>query len=92
MGIKITELKLYDGAITVGDLYANIRDMRITKNDNKYEVGFICRCYKGSTLIRAMHVGKTCDTNIVKDAWVDCYNILKEYLTEKGITFVDEEV
>lgn len=89
MGLTIEELRIFEGAITVNDIYCNVRDITITKDDNEYILSFKSLFKVNDKLIDAKSIEKHYDEVPEGEAWSLCYTLLKEILTADGLNFTD---
>lgn len=90
MGLTVNEFKILNGAVTLDTVYANVRDMTTSKNDdNIYTFSFITFYKLNNETIHAEHILTNSETVEALDSWSFAYKVLKEKLTEKGYIFTD---
>lgn len=93
MGLDIPSLPVMHGLATITDLYGNVRDIRINKDDSKYRFECMFHIYKDvdGTLknVQTLFINKEYDTDFLTNTWKDCYNLVKEELDAIGITYTD---
>ena len=106
MGLTITEYPIYNGLAKLTNLYANVRDIRINKDNDKFIVECILHLY-GTVVVtpadpdnnvdevtrlervNSLFYQKEYEADFLTKTWEDCYNLVKEKLTENGITWID---
>ena len=95
MGLGITSLTIFDGLVTITNLYGRVREITIDKNE---EDKFVVRCnfyiYKTGEdghyiQIRDIFVEKIYNEDFLTKTWEDVYTMVKEYLTTLGIEYTD---
>jgi hypothetical protein len=88
MGLGIVSVTLFNGLVTINDLYANIRDIRTTKEDGKYRIEFVLHTKKETENIK---VDFFHDSRLEPylEIWADAYDLCKARLTEQGVSWTD---
>lgn len=89
MGLTIEQMNIFDGAITLDDVYCNIRDINMTKIDAGYRVSFQVMFIVNNKHIDGKMIEKVYDEVPEEEAWDMCYSLLKEILTADGLNFTD---
>ena len=97
MVITATGYKIHDDKVTIDSAYINIRDIRTDKKTNigtrtdSIHYIFSCTCCVtlDNTRIDIIQIRTKENSPIVENVWNKAYNLLKEKLTEKSITFTD---
>ena len=94
MGLTITNLPIMGGLTTIDNAYVNVRDIKYTKEQQDDEeaqflLEFICYYSKESKHINAQVLGKTFNEFYSGNVWTKAYEILKQDLTDKGLTYQD---
>lgn len=90
MGIDADKYFVMNGLGSLGSCYIRIRNLHITKVATVYTLN-----YRAEVYINDKHVTEetitvpSVTTPITGNIWDIAYNHLKEYLTSKGITFID---
>ena len=98
MGITINEYPYLDGAITLNNVYVNLRDLKQTKEDSiiddnipvSYEINFTIKYFINNKQLHIELLSKTYTDPVVDNLWDKCYTILKEHLDSKSLTYIDD--
>ena len=89
MGLIIERMDIFQGAITINDVYAKIRDIQVTKEDGKYKLSFSVFFTLSDKIIDNTIISKIYDEVPADEAWGLSYSLLKEILTADGLGFTD---
>lgn len=89
MGLTIEEMSIFEGAITVNNVYCNIRDITITKIEKGYRLSFDVFFNVNDKRIDGKMINKVYDEVPDEEAWSLSYSLLKEILTGDGLVFSD---
>ena len=103
MGVTITNYNIFDGAVTLQNVYINIRDIMTTKDieigfDNESNQDIQKTLYKLQFNINYIFNGKTINTNFIsiqsetpytENIWELAYIELKSHLDSENLTYSD---
>jgi len=89
MGLIIEQMDIFQGAVTINDVYAKIRDIQVTKEDNKYKLTFSVFFTLSDKIIDNTIISKLYDEVPADEVWVLSYSLLKEILTGDGLELTD---
>lgn len=92
MGINATAYKIYDGKITLDNVYINVRDLSTDKetlNGTFYLFSCNCRVMIDNTTVDFIRIDSKQTEPFLENLWDKAYTLLKEKLTEKSISFTD---
>lgn len=94
MGLTITTLPVINGLTTIDNVYVNVRDIKYNKEqlenqESEFKLEFICYFKKENKHINAQILGKTYTEFYDGNVWTEAYAILKQELTNRGITYKD---
>ena len=89
MGLIIREMDIFQGAVTLNDVYAKIRDIQVTKEDGKYKLSFSVFFTLSDKIIDNTIISKLYDEVPADEVWGLSYSLLKEILTGDGLEFTD---
>ena len=89
MGLIIERMDIFQGAVTINDVYAKIRDIQVTKEDGKYKLSFSVFFTLSDKIIDNTIISKLYDEVPDEEAWGLSYSLLKEILTGDGLEFTD---
>ena len=96
MGITATNYKIYNNKINLDNVYINVRDISINKEDTRdsgsstpHIFSFTGQVILDDTRVDIIRVHFKQSTPITENLWDKAYILLKEKLTEKSITFVN---
>ena len=89
MGVIIERMNIFQGAITINDVYAKIRDIQVTKEDGKYKLSFSVFFTLSDKIIDNTIISKLYDEVPADEVWGLSYSLLKEILTGDGLEFTD---
>jgi len=89
MGLIIQSMSIFQGAVTINDVYAKIRDIQVTKEDGKYKLSFSVFFTLSDKIIDNTIISKLYDEVPADEVWGLSYSLLKEILTGDGLEFTD---
>ena len=95
MGLTITSFPVMGGLTTINDVYVNVRDIKYTKEQQQedteaiFKLEFISYYSKDGISINVQILGKTYTQFYDGNVWTKAYEILKQDLTDKGLTYQD---
>jgi len=94
MGLTITSLPVMGGLTTINDAYVNVRNIKYTKEQQENEEGqfkleFISYYSKDNQHIKVELLRATYIEFYDGNVWTRAYEILKQDLTNKGLTYQD---
>jgi len=94
MGLTIKSLPVMRGLTTIDNVYVNVRDIKYNKENQEneeaqFKIEFICYYSKDNKHINAELLGATYTEFYDGNVWTKAYDILKEDLTNKGLTYQD---
>ncbi len=95
MGLTITSLPIMGGLTTIDNAYVNVRDIKYTKQQQEdteeaqFLLEFICYYSKNNKHINAELLAATYTDFYSGNVWARAYEILKQDLTDKGLTYQD---
>jgi hypothetical protein len=93
MGLTITSFPVMGGLTTINDVYVNVRDIKYTKEQQEeetiFKLEFISYYSKDDISINAQLLGTTYTQFYDGNVWTKAYEILKQDLTDKGLTYQD---
>lgn len=94
MGLTITNFPVMGGLTTINDVYVNVRDIKYTKEQEEdteaiFKLEFISFYSKNGTSINSQLLGATYTQFYDGNVWSRAYEILKQDLTDKGLTYQD---
>jgi len=89
MGLIIERMDIFQGAVTINDVYAKIRDIQVTKEDGKYKLSFSVFFTLSDKIIDNTIISKLYDEVPADEVWGLSYSLLKEILTGDGLDFTD---
>lgn len=96
MGLTAPGYKIHNDKVTLDSVYINIRDLSTDKenspdgnNSNSYVFLCTCRVKLEGTQVDIIRINIRQDSQIVENLWDKDYNLLKNKLTEKSISFTD---
>ena len=89
MGLIIERMDIFQGAVTINDVYAKIRDIQVTKEDGKYKLSFSVFFTLSDKIIDNKIISKIYDEVPDEEAWSLSYSLLKELLTGDGLELTD---
>ncbi len=90
MGLTINEFPVYDNLASIKSVYLNIRDIKLNKVEDSYEINFWFNIKKDNKYILAEQITRTQSTPHTNDCWKEAYDIIKVYLSEKNFIYTDE--
>jgi hypothetical protein len=90
MGLTINEFPVYDNLASIKSVYLNIRDIKLNKVEDGYEISFWFNIKKDNKYILAEQIVRTQSTPHINDCWKEAYDIVKNYLSEKNLVYTDE--
>lgn len=93
MGLTITSLPVMEGLTTINDVYVNVRDIKYTKEQQEeetiFKLEFISYYSRDNKYINGQILGKTYTQFYDGNIWTKAYEILKQDLTDRGLTYQD---
>lgn len=97
MGLTATGYKIHQDKVTLDSVYINVRDLStdkesspdISTSNSSYVFSCTCHVKLEDTKVDIIRINIRQDSPIVENLWDKAYNLLKEKLTEKSITFTD---
>lgn len=90
MGLIINEFPVYDNLATIDSVYLNIKDIKLDKTGDGYEISFWFNISKGDKFIYGQQITKNQSEPHINNSWNEAYDIIKLYLDEKKLTYIDE--
>lgn len=89
MGLTLNEFPVYDNLTSIKSVYLNIRDIKLNKIRDGYEISFFFNIKKDDKYILGQEIRKTQLSPHINNSWEEAYNIIKLYLNEKNIIYSD---
>ena len=89
MGLALNEFPVYDNLTSIKSVYLNIRDIKLNKIEDGYEINFWFNIKKDDKYILGQQITKTQSSPHINNSWEEAYNIIKLYLNEKNLIYSD---
>jgi hypothetical protein len=89
MGLALNEFPVYDNLTIIKSVYLNIRDIKLNKIEDGYEISFWFHIKKDDKYILGQQIRKTQSSPHINNSWEEAYNIIKVYLSEKNLIYSD---
>jgi hypothetical protein len=89
MGLALNEFPVYDNLTIIKSVYLNIRDIKLNKIEDGYEISFWFHIKKDDKYILGQQITKTQSSPHINNSWEEAYNIIKLYLNEKNLIYSD---
>ena len=89
MGLALNEFPVYDNLTIIKSVYLNIRDIKLNKIEDGYEISFWFHIKKDDKYILGQQITKTQSSPHITNCWEEAYNIIKVYLSEKNLIYSD---
>jgi hypothetical protein len=89
MGLALNEFPVYDNLTSIKSVYLNIRDIKLNKIEDGYEISFWFHIKKDDKYILGQQIRKTQSSPHINNSWEEAYNIIKVYLSEKNLIYSD---
>ena len=89
MGLALNEFPVYDNLTIIKSVYLNIRDIKLNKIEDGYEISFWFHIKKDDKYILGQQIKKTQSSPHINNSWEEAYNIIKVYLSEKNLIYSD---
>ena len=89
MGLALNEFPVYDNLTSIKSVYLNIRDIKLNKIEDGYEISFWFHIKKDDKYILGQQITKTQSSPHINNSWEEAYNIIKVYLSEKNLIYSD---